>query len=71
MSSNNNRRKRMEFLALLDAEIFRGKKLHITVQNPAHRESGFTSLMLNGAAMPDNYIPADKLAAENEIVLTM
>lgn len=50
---------------------FRGKKLHITVQNSAHKESGFTSLMLNGAAMPDNYIPADKLAAENEIVLTM
>ena len=50
---------------------FRGKKLHITVQNPAHKESGFTSLMLNGAAMPDNYIPADKLAAENEIVLPM
>lgn len=50
---------------------FRGKKLHITVQNPAHKESGFTSLMLNGAAMADNYIPADKLAAENEIVLTM
>lgn len=50
---------------------FRGKKLHITVQNPAHKESGFTSLMLNGAEMPDNYIPADKLAAENEIVLTM
>lgn len=50
---------------------FRGKKLHITVKNPAHKESGFTSLMLNGAAMPDNYIPADKLAAENEIVLTM
>lgn len=50
---------------------FCGKKLHITVQNPAHKESGFTSLMLNGAAMPDNYIPADKLAAENEIVLTM
>ena len=52
-------------------KIFRGTKLHITVQNPAHKESGFTSLMLNGAAMPDNYIPADKLAAENEIVLTM
>ena len=50
---------------------FRGKKLHITVQNPVHKESGFTSLMLNGAAMSDNYIPADKLAAENEIVLTM
>ena len=50
---------------------FRGKKLHITVQNPVHKENGFTSLMLNGAAMPDNYIPADKLAAENEIVLTM
>ena len=52
-------------------KIFRAKKLHITVQNPVHKESGFTSLMLNGAAMPDNYIPADKLAAENEIVLTM
>lgn len=52
-------------------KIFRGKKLHITVQNPAHKESGFTSLMLNGAAMPDNYIPSDKLAAENGIVLTM
>lgn len=50
---------------------FRGKKLHITVQNPAHKESGFASLMLNGTAMPDNYILADKLAAENEIVLTM
>lgn len=50
---------------------FRGKKLHITVQNPAHKESGFASLMLNGTAMLDNYILADKLATENEIVLTM
>ena len=35
------------------------------------RESIRRKSALGGAAMPDNYIPADKLAAENEIVLTM
>ena len=50
---------------------FRGKKLHITVKNPQGKESGFTSLTLNGEALADNYIPADKLADTNEIELMM
>ena len=50
---------------------FRGKKLHITVKNPQGKESGFTSLTLNGEALADNYIPADKLADTNEIELVM
>ena len=50
---------------------FRGKHLHIHVENPNHRESGYTSLTLNGKELPDNYIPEELLAEENEIVLTM
>ena len=50
---------------------FRGRRLHIRVENPDHRESGCRSLTLNGQAMPDNYIPASALKDENEITLTM
>ena len=50
---------------------FRGKKLHIRVENPRHRESGFGSLTLNGVPCPDNYIPADALQDENDIVLVL
>ena len=50
---------------------FRGRRLHIRVENPDHRESGCRSLTLNGQAMPDNYIPASALGDENEIILTM
>ena len=50
---------------------FRGKRLHIRVENPDRRESGYTSLTLNGKELPDNYIPEELLAEENEIVLTM
>ena len=50
---------------------FRGKKLHIRVENPRHRESGFGSLTVNGVPCPDNYIPADALQAENQIVLVL
>ena len=49
---------------------FRGRRLHIRVENPDHRESGCRSLTLNGQAMPDNYIPASALQDENEIILT-
>lgn len=48
---------------------FRGKHLHIVVKNPAHVESGFKSLKVNGQEMEENYIPADILKAENEIEL--
>lgn len=50
---------------------FRGTKLHIVVKNAGRRESGYKSLVLNGKEMPDNYIPAGELKAENEIVLIM
>lgn len=50
---------------------FRGRRLHIRVENPGHHESGCRSLTLNGQTMPDNYIPASALQDENDIILTM
>ena len=50
---------------------FRGKYLHIRVENPDHRESGCRSMTLNGQELPDNYIPEELLAEKNEIVLIM
>ena len=50
---------------------FRGKKLRILVENPQSRESGCTSLTLNGEVLPDNYLPAEKLQAENDILLVL
>ena len=50
---------------------FRGKKLNITVDNSAHAESGVKSLTLNGEVLSGNYVPADKLADINEIVVTL
>ncbi|MCR5632647.1 MAG: N,N'-diacetylchitobiose phosphorylase [Eubacterium sp.] len=50
---------------------FRGSHLNIKVLNPNGVESGFKSITLNGEALDAPYIPADKLQAENEIVLTI
>lgn len=50
---------------------FRGKKLHIRVENPNRKESGFTSLTLNGEMMPDNYLPAERLQMDNDILLIL
>ena len=52
-------------------KIFRGSRLHITVKNPDHAQSGCKSLTLNGKLMEDNYIPASELKEENEIELVM
>ena len=52
-------------------KVFRGKKLHIKVENPDGKESGFASMTVNGKAFGDNYIAADELAEENDIVLRM
>ncbi|MBO4395310.1 MAG: N,N'-diacetylchitobiose phosphorylase [Eubacterium sp.] len=60
-----------EWDSLSIEKVFRGKKLHITVNNPEHRETGFSSLTLNGESLDTNYIPAEMLADENTIVLTM
>lgn len=50
---------------------FRGKHLSIQVLNPDHVTSGFKSLTCNGTVLEDNYIPADLLQDENEIVLKL
>ena len=50
---------------------FRGRKLHIHVENPSGKESGFTSLNVNGQELASNYIPEKLLAAENEILLVL
>lgn len=50
---------------------FRGKKLHIVVNNPDGAQSGYKAITLNGDALSDNYITEDMLNDTNEIVLTM
>ncbi|EOT26837.1 N,N'-diacetylchitobiose phosphorylase [Lachnospiraceae bacterium KK002] len=50
---------------------FRGKHLHILVENPGRRESGCEKLTLNGKKLTGNYIPASLLQKENEIVLVL
>lgn len=50
---------------------FRGKKLHIRIENPHHRECGYQKISLNGQKLDDNYIPEELLCQSNEIVLTM
>ncbi len=46
---------------------FRGKHLHILIENPNGREAGCEKLMLNGNEMTSNYIPASFLTDTNEI----
>lgn len=60
-----------EWEAFTMEKDFRGKHLHIRVENPDHRESGCRILFLNGQALADNYIPAAMLNDQNEILLTM
>ena len=50
---------------------FRGSHLHITVQNPDGKESGFTKMVLNGKELDSPYIPAKDLEKENEILLVL
>ena len=50
---------------------FRGKSLHILVENPDGKESGCKSLTVNGTPMEGNYVPEDCLTERTEIVLTM
>ncbi len=50
---------------------FRGKKVHITVDNSAHREGKPRSYILNGQERPAGLIPASELKAENELTVIM
>lgn len=50
---------------------FRGKHLHIVIENPDKRESGWETLTLNGKKLNSNHIPADLLEDQNEICLIL
>ncbi len=50
---------------------FRGKRLHILIENPDRRESGCERLILNGQELHGNHIPADLLEDEHEICLIL
>lgn len=50
---------------------FRGKKLHIVVENPNGKESGCQRLTVNGRQVPGNYVPEEVLGPETEITLTL
>ncbi|MBN2045699.1 MAG: hypothetical protein JW757_11805 [Anaerolineales bacterium] len=50
---------------------FRGKWVHIEVQNPEGICKGVASVTLNGEALADNLIPADKLVDQNEVLVRM
>ena len=50
---------------------FRGKTLHITVDNSAHREGNPRKLILNGEEREAALIPAGELKEENNITIIM
>ena len=50
---------------------FRGKHLHITVNNPNHVQSGFKKMLVNGKELTDYYVPEELLTQQTEIELFM
>ncbi len=52
-------------------KTFRGKHLHITVNNPNGAQHGVKCVTVNGQAVADNLISADILNGENEIIIEM
>lgn len=60
-----------EWTALEIQKDFRGRKLHILVENLDGRESGCRKLTVNGREMEGNYIPERALTDVTEIVLIM
>jgi cellobiose phosphorylase len=51
--------------------VFRGKRLNVEVRNPAGVQKGVNQLVLNGTLLEGNLIPAEKLLAENQVVVEM
>lgn len=50
---------------------FRGRKLHIKVQNPDGAEGGFKEFYVNGEKQEKNYLPEALMKDENDILLVM
>jgi cellobiose phosphorylase len=51
--------------------VFRGKKVSVVVKNPAGVQKGVKKLLLNGKQLEGNFIPAEKLLAENRVEIEM
>ena len=52
-------------------KVFRGKKLHITVDNSAHKEGKPVKVILNGTERVAGLIPEGELKDENQITVVM
>lgn len=52
-------------------KVFRGKKLHIVVENPDGAESGYKECYLNGEKLEENYIHQTKMKEDNEVRFLM
>lgn len=52
-------------------KVFRGKKLHITVDNSAHHEGHPVKVVLNGEERAPGLIPDSDLKAENKITVVL
>ncbi len=51
--------------------VFRGKKLTVEVRNPSGVQKGVKKLTLNGKPLKGNFIPVEKLLAENRVEVEM
>ena len=51
--------------------VFRGKKLTVEVNNPAGVQKGVRKLVLNGKQLEGNFVPVQKLLAENQVEVEM
>ena len=60
-----------EWKALEIWKEFRGKRLHIQIENPEGKETGCAKLTVNGENLSGNYVPEKLLTESTEIVLTM
>ena len=52
-------------------KYFRGKNIEIDIKNPNHAQSGVKEFTLNGEKISGNYVPADKLKADNKIEIVL
>ncbi len=60
-----------EWKALEIRKEFRGKQLHIQIENPQGNETGCAKLTVNGKELSGNYVPEELLTDVTEIILTM
>lgn len=51
--------------------LFRGKQIHIRVENPNGVQKGVVKTILNGTELKDNLLPAEALKEANDVVVTM